>query len=594
MTSFWAELKRRNVVRVAVAYVVVAWLILQVADVVLNNIEAPAWVFQAVLLLLVIGFSLALIFAWAFELTPEGLKKEKDVDRSQSITHVTGRKLDFVIIAILAVALGFFAYDKFVLDPGRDAAEIEAAVQVAQEQTASAVTPQDSAKTIAVLAFLNISDDPGNEYLSDGFSEEILNLLVKVRELRVTSRSSAFSFKGQNLDVPTMAAKLNVAYVLEGSVRKSGNQLRITAQLIEVVTDTHLWSKTYDRELENIFDIQDEIAAAVVDALKITLLGNEPKGTETNPEAYTLYLQARHFNNLGTEESYKQAETRLKQALEIDPGFASAWAELGSLYSAQTNRFGVRPVDVAAALARDAIQKALELDPQYGRAYAELAAVEMRYDWDFIAASQHMQQALALNPGDVFILEEAARLEYLLGRIDDAIDLYQQIIALDPVSPGGHRGLGKMYYWTHRLEEAADSFRMAQSLMPGRRGPQFYIGRVLLAQEDAPAALVAINQETDDDFRLIGTAIVQHALGDAGASDAALNEIIDKWGAIAAYQVAEVYAFRGEIDLAFNWLDQAYDSRDNGLPFMLLDPRFANLHDDPRWEPFLEKMGLPH
>ncbi len=276
MTSFWGELKRRNVVRVAIAYAVVSWLLLQVADVVLDNIEAPTWVFQAILLLLVIGFPVAIIFAWAFELTPEGLKKEKDVDRSESITHVTGRKLDFVIIGVLVIAVGFLLVDKLYLSEG-DTVPDEI---IATER-----------KSIAVLPFVNMSNDANNEYFSDGISEEILNLLVKVPELRVTSRSSAFSFKGQNLDVPTMAAKLNVVHVLEGSVRKSGNQLRITAQLIDGETDTHLWSETYERELKDVFAIYDEIAAAVVDELKIKLLGEPPKATETNSEAYALYLQ---------------------------------------------------------------------------------------------------------------------------------------------------------------------------------------------------------------------------------------------------------------------------------------------------------------
>jgi len=592
--SLIKELNRRNVFKVGVAYVIVTWLLLQVADVILPTFRTPDWVMQAFTFLLILGFPLALIFAWAFELTPEGIKLEKHVVREESITHATGRKLDFVIIATLVVALSFFTYDKFVLDPDRDAAEISAAVQDAQEQAASAVEQQDSAKTIAVLPFLNMSDDPGNEYFSDGISEEILNLLAKVPKLRVTSRSSSFSFKGQNVDIPTMAAKLNVAHVLEGSVRKSGNQLRITAQLIEVVTDTHLWSATYDRELENIFAIQDEIAAAVVDALKITLLGKEPKATEADPEAYALYLQGRHFHNLGTVESSQQAETLLKQALAIDPDFAPAWTELGSVYRRQAAIFGLRPIDEANELARHAIQKALAIDPQYGRAYAALAEVEMYYDRDFTAASQHLQQALALNPGDAAILEYAADLEYILGRLDEAFDLYRQSIALDPVSPVGHFRLGRTYYRAHRLEEAADSFQMALSLSPGRIFAHVYIGFVLLAQGDAPAALIAIEQATDDFDRLTGTAIVQHALGDAEASDAALQGLIEKWAAEGAYQIAQIYAFRGEIDHAFDWLDQAYDNRDSGLTLMLLEPLFANLHDDPRWEPFLDKMGLPH
>ena len=577
MASVWGELKRRNVVRVGIAYAIVSWLLLQVVDVILDNIEAPTWVFQAILLLLVVGFPVALIFAWAFELTPEGLKKERDVDRSASITHVTGRKIDFVIIGVLVIAVGFLLIDKLYLSKGETAPD----EIIATER-----------KSIAVLPFVNMSDDPNNEYFSDGISEEILNLLANIPELRVTSRSSAFSFKGQNVDIPTMATRLNVAHVLEGSVRKSGDQLRITAQLIEVVSDTHLWSETYDRRLENVFAIQDEIAAAVVDALQITLLGKEPKATETDPEAYALYLQARHFMIRGTAEASQQAETLLKKALEIAPGFAPAWVDLGTLHWFQASTFGLRPYDEAGELARYAIQQALAVDPQNGQAYAGLARIEMNYDWDFALASQHLQQALALNPGDAHILRIAARLEQILGRVDAAIDLFRQSIVLDPLA--GHYGLGVNLYDAGRLEEAADSINMELSLNPGGASTQYRLGRVLLAQGDAPAALAAIKQEHDDGWRLAGLAVVQHALGDAGASDAALEELIERFSADMAYQIADAHAYRGEIDTAFDWLDQAYENRDSGMANLLLDPLLANLRDDLRWEPFLDKMGLPH
>jgi len=577
MTSIWRELKRRNVVRVAIAYAIVSWLLLQVADVILDNIVAPGWVFQAILLLLVIGFPVAIIFAWAFELTPEGLKKERDVDRSASITHVTGRKLDFAIIAVLVIAVGFLLVDKIYLSEG-DRAPDEI---IATER-----------KSIAVLPFVNMSDDPDNEYFADGISEEILNLLANVPELRVTSRSSAFSFKGQNVDIPTMAATLKVAHVLEGSVRKDEKQLRITAQLIDVDSDTHLWSETYDRELMNVFAIQDEIAAAVVDALQITLLGKAPKATETNPEAYALYLQGRHFAGQGTAEDSKQAETLLKQSLDIEPGFAPAWVSLGMTYFGQAAVYGLRSYDEAAELARHAYQQALAIDPQYGRAYSALASVEMGYDWDFALASEHLQQALKLNPGDAAILRRAAGLELILGRTDAAIELFRQSIVLDPLS--GHTALGHALYRAHRLEEAADSTRMALSLNPDGVYAQYQLVLVLVAQGDAQAALVAIQQVTDEGWRLAGMTVVQHELGDDDASDAALQELNERFSADMAYQIAEAYAFRGEIDDAFDWLEQAYNNRDGGLANLLLDPLLANLHDDPRWEPWLDKMSLPH
>ncbi len=577
MTSFWGELKRRNVVRVAVAYVIVGWLILQFADVLVPLLALPEWVGRLNFLLLLVGFPLALFFAWAYELTPEGLKKEKDVDRSESITHITGRKLDFVIIGVLVVAVGYLLVDKIYLSEG-DTAPDEI---IATER-----------KSIAVLPFVNMSDDPGNEYFSDGISEEILNLLVKIPELRVTSRSSAFSFKGQNVDVPTMAMKLKVAHVLEGSVRKSGDQLRITAQLIEVVTDTHLWSETYDRELKNIFAIQDEIAAAVVDALQITLLGKEPKATETDPEAYALYLQGQHFIRQGTADGSQRAETLLKEALAIDPDFAPAWTALSNVYYGQGGIFVLRPIGESAELAREASKQALALDPQSGRAYGALATVEMYYDFDYATASQHLQRALALNPGDAGIMNISATLEVTLGHLDEAIELLRRAIVLDPLT--GHTRLGVTLYLADRLDEAADAFQKAMSLNPDAIRNPYLLGYVLLARGDATAALASIKQEPDDGYRLAGLAIVQHALGDTAAANAALEELIERFAADSAYQVAAAYAYRGETDLAFDWLEQAYDNRDAGISTLPTDPLFANVHDDPRWEAFLDRLGLSH
>ena len=367
-------------------------------------------------------------------------------------------------------------------------------------------------RRIAVLPFADLSPDGDQEYFSDGISEEILNLLAQVPELRVTSSSSAFSFKGQNVDIPTIAARLNVAHVLEGSVRKSGNKLRITAQLIAVETDTRLWSKTYDRELKSVFVIQDEIAAAVVDALKIRLLGEKPGSTETNPEAYALYLQGRHFAKQGIPVRNKQAETLLAQALEIDPNYVPAWTELGYVYERQATHFGSRPRDEGIELARDTIQKALLINPQYGPAYAVLARIEMFYGWDFKAASQYIQQALASNPGDAFILLSAARVSGSLGRLDEAISLHQQSIAVDPVSAVGHYRLGRTLYRAHRLDEALDSFRMALSLNPGFANAQIAIGLVLIAQGDAPAALAAMAAiEQEIPLTSLVIAYAQHA-----------------------------------------------------------------------------------
>ncbi len=298
--ALFEELKRRNVFRVAIAYVVVAWLALQVADVVLNNVEAPAWVFTVIVLVLGIVFPLVLVFAWAFEMTPEGLKREHDVDRTQSITTRTGRKLDLTVIAILTLAVGYFAYDRFISADGGPAPD------------------EFVDRSIAVLPFVNMSSDEEQEYFADGLSEELLNLLAKIPELRVASRSSAFQFKGQRIDISVVAQQLNVAHILEGSVRKDGDRLRITAQLIKADDGFHMWSESYDRELSSVFAIQDEIANAVVDALRVELLGEAPKAAETDPEAYALYLQGRYFYNLGDTQDWTNSVDAYQHALEID------------------------------------------------------------------------------------------------------------------------------------------------------------------------------------------------------------------------------------------------------------------------------------
>jgi TolB-like protein/lipoprotein NlpI len=447
---------------------------------------------------------------------------------------------------------------------------------------------------IAVLPFVNMSGDPGNEYFSDGVSEEIIHLLTRVPGLTVISRSSAFSFKEQNVDIPTIAAKLNVDHVLEGSVRKSGKQLRITAQLVEVETDAHLWSNTYDHELRDIFAIQDEIAEAVVGALKVTLLGERPTSTETDPEAYALFLKARYLTNRYTVEGFEHAETLLTQALAIDPNFAPAWTEMGYVYMLLTGRFGLLSNTEGFELARHAIHNALAIDPQYGLAYASLAWLEMLYDWDFTAARQNLQRALKLNSRDPAILLHAARLHRIDGRLAEAIDLLRQSIALDPLWAPVHFRLSQNLRYANRLDEAKESIQTVLSLSPGLIGAQLQLGLVILAQGDAPAALLAIEREQNVFWRLWGLAIVQHALGNDEASDAALQEFVECYAEGGALQVAEVYAFRGEIDLAFDWLQQAYDNRDPGITSMLVIPELTGLHDDPRWESMRDKLRLPH
>jgi adenylate cyclase len=436
------ELKRRNVLRVAAAYVVVAWLLIQVAETIFPLFgfdDSPA---RIVVIVLAIGLIPALIFAWAFEMTPEGLKKESEIDRTRSITPHTGKKLNRMIMLALALALSYFAFDKFVLDPQREAEQqqqqVEQLASVAQEARqegrTEALVESYGDKSIAVLPFVNMSSDEEQEYFSDGLSEELLNLLAKLPELRVISRSSAFSYKGKDFKIADVGRELNVSNVLEGSVRKAGNMVRITAQLIKVDGDIHLWSETYDRSLDNIFVIQDEIASEVVNKLKITLLGRAPDTRKTDPEAYALYLQGRHLRHQTIAGAYDKAQALLQQALEIDPDYAEAWVELAKVYTNQAN-LSLRPYDEAFQLATEASNRAIAIDPEYAQAHANLSYIARSYDNDLVTAARELQLALRLEPANTDIIRSAASLVMSLGRLDEAIALSEFVVDRDPVSP---------------------------------------------------------------------------------------------------------------------------------------------------------------
>jgi len=535
--SFFNELKRRNVLRVAAAYVVAAWLLIQVTETIFPLFgfdDGPA---RIVVIVLAIGLIPALIFAWAFEMTPEGLRKEKDVDRTHSITPHTGKKLDRMIMVALALALGYFAVDKFVLDPQRESAleeqkvaEVEQALR--QGRTEGRIESYGD-KSIAVLAFEDMSQAGDQEYLSDGIAEELLNLLAKIPDLRVISRSSAFSFKGQNLELTEIADRLNVAHILEGSVRKAGNRVRITAQLIEARSDTHLWSETYDRQLDDIFAIQDEIAAMVVEQLKITLLGEAPHVRETDPEAYALYLQALHLRGLGTAEGPEQAVALYQQALAIDPDYAAAWADLAIAYINQW-ALGLLPYDEGYAKSREAVEKALAIDPESARAHAILGGIAMAFDFDLAQAARHLERALQLDPSDPGIIRSAAVLLGNIGRLDEAIELEEYAAIRDPLNPISHVGLAVSYLYAGRWDDAIASFQTVLHLSPDSIGPHYFIAIALLYKGEAEAALGAMQLEPFEGARLAGLVMVHHALGDQAASDAVLNELIDKYAQVAA------------------------------------------------------------
>jgi TolB-like protein len=587
--SFLTELKRRNVFRVGAAYVVVAWLLMQVTDTVVPALHLPSWIVTAVVLFLIIGLPLALVFAWAFELTPEGLKREAEVEPAESISHRTGRKLDFLIIGALVLALGYFAYDKLLLGPQRDAALVERTTRAFQEQ---ADTAADAQKSIAVLPFANMSADPEQEYFADGLAEELLNLLSGIPELRVAARTSSFSFKDENSDVRTIGEKLNVDHILEGSVRKAGDALRITAQLIEAESGFHLWSQRYDRKFEDVFAIQDEIAAAVVDALKISLLGEVSNVKQINPEAYALYLQGKHFYDRRTQEGFARAVDAFQAALNLEPEYAPAWNGLSEAYFQQAG--AQRDIHDGTALARAAVERALALDDSLVAAHATMSWIRLQYDRDWQGAEKAIQRALALEPGNVESLRGASDLAAALGRLDEAIELNQRVIKLDPMNWAARITLGYQLMAAGRLEEAVATFRHLLKLDPQLPYSHAGLGIIFLLQNQPQMALAEMERESDPINRDFGTALALFSLGRTAEFDQALAVLTQEYNESAASGIAVAYAWRGDADQAFLWLDKAYEQRDLGLTNILWDPLLANLRSDPRWPEFLNKMGLPH
>ena len=458
--------------------------------------------------------------------------------------------------------------------------------------------------SIAVLPFVNMSRDEENEYFADGLSEELLNVLAKIRGLRVASRTSAFSFKGKGVDIPTVAEKLNVATVLEGSVRKSGKRVRITVQLIQVASDSHLWSETYDRELDDIFAVQDDIAQSVVKELRRALLG-EPAGTTAgksaaadvrqaatgrsdNPEAFQLYLQGKFFGERTTQADTDRAIDLFRRALAIDPNFSLAWAGLSRVHQTQAG-FGFAPIDEGFARARDAAQHALRLTPDLAEGHIELGLVLEGHDWNWSAADASFRRALELAPGDAHALSAAAGLAGLLGRPDEALELMRKVVAVDPLSARAHRGLAHAWFQAERPDEAAAEFQLALDLSPNAGLSHAFLAIMRLLQGRGEEGLVLAQAESHDVFRNMAVAMIQHALGNRAESDAALHALIEGFGWTAAYQVAEVYAYRNEVENAFKWLERAYAQRDPGVAHSATDALLRPLHGDPRWRPFLQR-----
>jgi TolB-like protein len=614
--KFLEQLKHRNIGRVAILYVVVCYLILESFSVFIHVLGLPEWIGRTVAVLMVLGFPAALIFAWVYELTPEGLKPAAEVDPHKSIRAQTGQRLNRAIIAVMAVALGYFIVDKFWISKHFQASQ---AVTSAPQETTSRAngapassTPTTAApaaaaafapppRSIAVLPFVNMSGDKEQEYFSDGLTEELLNSLSRINELQVAARTSSFSFQGEHPDISTVAHKLNVAAVLEGSVRRSAHTLRITAQLVNGVTGFHLWSQTYDRDLGNVLALQTEIANAVASALKVTLLGDvaakiELGGTR-NPAAFDAYLRgSKAYINRHEAKDVQTAIDAFTEAIRLDPNYALAFVARSSAFNEYAefwaSRVAASHEGIDKALADG--QKATLLAPELGEGHLALA-VTYRNSLDFARASKEYERAVALASGNARALQDYGNFAVLMGRTDQGIAAAHRAVLLDPLNRDSHRALGETLRNAHHYDEAIAAFQDALALDLAYSEAYAFRGLARYALGDFQGARASCEMKTGNfTYYLVCLAIAYDKLGRHADAEAMLAKLQTWMGDNDAFQYAEIYSQWGSTNQALEWLETALRLRDAGLGWLRTDPLLDPLRKEPRFQAIERALKFPN
>jgi TolB-like protein len=579
--NFFAELKRRNVYKVAVAYAVVGWLVMQVAATVVPALHLPDVITTAVVVITLLGFPIALVIAWAFEMTPEGMKRTEKVSPNEVIPQWSARKFAAMIVSIALLAAALFVF------------------QMWRSKSISPALPATSTfseKSIAVLPFLNESGDPGDEYFSDGLSEELISALAQIGDLKVIGRSSSFRFKNKNEESKTIGEKLGVSTLLEGTVRKQADHVRIVAELINAADGRELWSRTFDRALKDIFAVQAEIAEAVAGSLELTLLGREDKSARNastqSVEAHNAYLQGHFYFERRNIEDYRKAVGFFDEAIRLDPDYALAYAKRSEAWTWIGDLSNEKQKE-AWATARSDAEKAVAIDPRLAEAYAALGWVRFFVDWRFGEGLAELRRARQLSPANPTTNDLLARVVVYLGQLQEAEPLARQAIELDPLTFWARSNLARILFVEGKLAEADAEARKSAELQPTAASSHRLQVFVALLRGDGEAALREAQLEPDATYRRFELALARFARGDQPAADAALAELIAKDRDVAAYQIAQVYAWRGETEKAFEWLQIALDNHDTGILSLLVDPLMRSLHQDARYHSFLVKIGLP-
>lgn len=641
--SLFKELQRRNVFRVAGAYVIVAWLIMQIGDVMAPALHLPSWIQSALAFFLILGFPVAIVLSWAFELTREGIRLEKTVEGEKSDALLTGRKLNISIIVLLALAVGVFAFDKFVLGPEKDAERIQVAEQTVRENRLVAPASRDKS-SIAVLAFEDMSPGKDQQYLSDGLAEELLNALAQIPELKVISRSSAFSYKGKDVKLGQIAAELDVRHILEGSVRKSGNRVRITAQLIDARSDSHLWSETYDRTLDDIFAVQEDVARRVVASLRATLSPRAAERISRQPTedlaAYDLYLRGREALHQDDVEG-NQAATRLfEEAIELDPDYALAWAGLADSFAHRDGRFGF-PQGSTTGAAIEYARKALTIDPDLAEAHsalgyayqtqgetdegleAYLTAVELNpnyYDvwvglsWIYETTGRYDDGVLAgvrahrLAPNELSPLYYLAHNYKYLSLDDKVMDVTGKMLRLDPLNDGGRLFEPQLAVYHGDIEKAVQLAEQIVRDTPDHAYAMVGAASMVYMARDFERAVdwarEALRLEPGNSLGywhhnevLIGLSLLKS--GQREEADNMLLPVIETyvtrveegqrdWG--LEWDLASIHAARGDQQEAMDWFERAYEAGFRFVRWVPVDPAFDAYRNNPRYQNVMAKM----
>jgi TolB-like protein/tetratricopeptide (TPR) repeat protein len=569
-----------DVFRVAIAYVIVAWLVLQVSDALAPALRLPDWVNTLVAFFLILGLPMALVFAWAFELTPEGLKREKDVDRAQSITHSTGRRLDFVIIGTMAIALLYFVVTH---DWSGKQGRVES-----REITSIVVLPLD-----------NLMNDPQQDYFVDGMHDALITELTRIRALKVISRTSALRYRNTERSVPEIALELGVDAIVEGSVLRAGNTVRVTAQLIEARSDRHLWADSYDRELSDILALHSDLARAIVDEIRVAVTPEEESQfantRSVNPEVYELYLRGRFLCGKGTPEGMPSAIQYLQQAIARDPGYAPAHAELASCYTDNSYLEYLPPLEIYPK-AKAAAIRAVEIDDQLAEAHTALAAVYYQMEWKFIEAENALKRAIELNPNNLRTLIYYAWMLGETGRFEEAMVPAHRAQELDPLSAMANIAVAEIYYLSRNYDEAIKEYSKNLDLNPNDPLMYYFLAWPYEQKGMFEKALALLEKAvTLSEGAPVYLSALGHTYALAGKRDEALK-ILEQLEGLSepippsSFHIALVHVGLGNDDSAFQLLEEAFREKALHLIYLKVGPKFDRLRSDPRFDDLLHMM----